>query len=365
MRIRDEVNNTRVPIIVHPSDDFSTRRISQFGPPIESVCSAAPSNNNVTLRLVVANGGVRKGGLDLHQSSARSLRERVSLRQVLQQQLLTRKPTIAHVLAVVLANAALQLSGTPWLTPTWGINDIYFLETQDNGIILRPTIFARFNFEEEGIVEGPQSQHQPASNLDDDCYHPNRHILALGIVLLELFFKTPIEKYRMETDLTPEGKVDANTDYWAANRAWNDEDWDVHRRYKEAVRCCLNWTENKGSDFNSLNLHDLLYNEIVRELEDELEDYNLTVSGLDELLRRNKPASSSQQANPIHPTIDKILTESAQASQLDNAHEHHGHQQNKQPPGSNRAVSTSQGQENHGDQTAFSFFDDKIPRPGA
>jgi hypothetical protein len=354
-----------VPIIVHPSDDVSARRIPQFGSPIESVCSAAPSNNNVTLSLVVANDGVWKGRLDLHQSSARSLRGRISLRQVLQQQLLTRKPTIAHVLAVVLANSALQLSGTPWLTPTWGIDDIYFLETQDNGIILRPTIFARFSSEEEGIVEGTQSQHQPASNLDGDCYHPNRHILALGIVLLELFFKTPIEKYRMETDLTPEGKVDANTDYWAAYRAWNDEDWDVHRRYKEAVRCCLDWTENKGSDFNSLDLHDLLYNEIVRELEDELEDYNLTVSRLDKFLRPYKLASSSQRADPIHPTIDHILTESAQASRLDNPPGHHSHQQIQQLSGSNQAVSTSQGQENHGDQTAFSFFDDKIPRPGA
>ncbi|RDL36320.1 uncharacterized protein BP5553_05672 [Venustampulla echinocandica] len=363
----DPVSSPIPTIVVHRPNKVPNDLNPQFGPAIESLCSATPSNNNVKLSLVIANDGVWKGRPERHQSFARSLQVRISLRQVLERELLTRKRTIAQVLAVVLANSALQLSGTPWLPASWGIDDIYFLGSENNAIALRPTILAPFVSGEVDTDEVNLTQLELATDLGSECIHPNRHILALGIVLLELFFKTPIQTFRMPEHLTATGQVDANTDYWAATMAWEQEDWDVHDRYKEAVRSCLYWPEDRESNFDSLSLHKILYNEVVRELEEELEAYKLTVPKLDAYLRPYKLAAnfSSQEAQSVQPVTNHSLADNMLESQLETSSQHHHSHELPWLSSNSHAGSIIHCQENQYRRTVFSFFDNNEPRLGS
>jgi hypothetical protein len=185
------------------------------------------------------------------------------------------KSHIKHILAVILANSALQLCGTPWLSRGWGTDSIRFMQTAEDDVILRPVIPTHFDSK-------PTDSPLPE---DQQPLHKNPDILALGILLLELFFGKPIEEYRTADDLTPEGKVDANTDFWVAGRLCDESDWDVHLNYRRAVEACLNWNlEGPDNDFNGSSLYQFLYKDVVWLLEKELKGYELSVTQLDELL---------------------------------------------------------------------------------
>jgi hypothetical protein len=149
------------------------------------------------------------------------------------------------------------------------------MQTIQDEILPRPVISTQFD---SSLGNHPFPE-------DEQPVHPNPDVLALGIVLLELFFGKPIEEYRLEEDLTPEGKADANTDYWAAVRLCDDADWDVHDDYRQAVKFCLNWNlQGYANDFDGSTLYQSLYKNVAWPLEKELRGYQLSVIELDKLL---------------------------------------------------------------------------------
>jgi len=277
-------------------------------PPIKSICLAAPRNNNLSLNLVIENDKIWRNPPPPRQSFAKKVRHQIPLSEVIQKSLRLKSSLqqsgLNHVLAVVIANSALQLCGTPWLPKGWSKDSIRFMQTIQDEILPRPVISTQFD---SNLGNHPFPE-------EEQSVHPNPDVLALGIVLLELFFGKPIEEYRLEEDLTPEGKVDVNTDYWAAVRLCDDADWDVHDDYRQAVKFCLNWNlQGYANDFDGSTLYQSFYRNVAWPLEKELRGYQLSVTELDKLL-----LESNQTKH--HSALPKFRTGVAVSDKIQDTH---------------------------------------------
>ena len=146
-------------------------------------------------------------------------------------------------LAVNLASSLLQLHATPWFNERWNKRDVLFLAnniTQNPGSrrpprpvdIERPLLARRF-----------LSSGTTTPNIDSTLprpTHPNLSVLSLGIMLLELWFATPIEARRLPSDLV-DGKPNSSTDLTVAER-WVKENAnleDMPAGYWQAVCSCI------------------------------------------------------------------------------------------------------------------------------
>jgi hypothetical protein len=146
-------------------------------------------------------------------------------------------------LAVNLASSLLQLHATPWFNEHWNKRDILFLANKTTinpgtGRSPRPVdverpLLAR-RFLSSGTVTPSTSSTLPRPT------HPNLSVLSLGIMLLELWFATPIEDRRLPGDLV-DGKPNSSTDLTVAER-WVKENAgleDMPAGYWQAVSSCI------------------------------------------------------------------------------------------------------------------------------
>ncbi|EYB25191.1 hypothetical protein FG05_08146 [Fusarium graminearum] len=89
-------------------------------------------------------------------------------------------------LALIFAESLLLYHGSDWLQPGWVKDDIYFFfKTEDEPDLKTPFLSARLNV--------PGSGQFLAGSM---AYHTNPSILALGVLLIEIFNERAIEKWR-------------------------------------------------------------------------------------------------------------------------------------------------------------------------
>ncbi|CAG1964823.1 unnamed protein product [Fusarium graminearum] len=89
-------------------------------------------------------------------------------------------------LALIFAQSLLLYHGSDWLQPGWVKDDIYFFfKTEDEPDLKTPFLSARLNVPGSGqFLTGSM------------VYHANPSILALGVLLIEIFNERPIEKWK-------------------------------------------------------------------------------------------------------------------------------------------------------------------------
>lgn len=188
-------------------------------------------------------------------------------------------PKLRRILAVVLAHSALQLYGTQWLSDSWSTASILFMQTNKNQIIPRPLIATQ-----------PREKYPTEAALVDDTEvaHSNLFVLSLGIILLELWFGKHITALRNAADLSPDGEVDPNTDFFTAQRLWEESEWEMSTRYRNAVGACVNWEfQTPDQNTKSTRLCELLYDKVVSPIEDQLaEEFNANICDLDDISLR-------------------------------------------------------------------------------
>lgn len=113
----------------------------------------------------------------------------------------------AYLLGLTVASSFLQLRATPWLCGLWHAKNVLFInETNANSI----------DFEKPYIRQVYPSCHtqQPAAQatIVDITTNDNYSFLALGIMLLEIYFREPISSRRLSTDPGPsQGFADLET----------------------------------------------------------------------------------------------------------------------------------------------------------
>jgi hypothetical protein len=117
---------------------------------------------------------------------------------------------------------------------------------------------------------------QPAEVEENDLLseHCNPNLLALGIVLLELYFNKPIEGRRAHDDMT-DGVPNRNTDLTAAKR-WLMETYrsQLSATYGTAVAHCIDCCFDpapKSTDLHDESFREAIYQKILLPLERELQ----------------------------------------------------------------------------------------------
>ncbi|PTD02209.1 hypothetical protein FCULG_00012182 [Fusarium culmorum] len=91
-----------------------------------------------------------------------------------------------ELLALIFAESLLLYHGSDWLQPGWVKDDIYFFfKTEDEPDLKTPLLSARLNV--------PGSGQFLAGSM---AYHANPSILALGVLLIEIFNERAIEKWK-------------------------------------------------------------------------------------------------------------------------------------------------------------------------
>jgi hypothetical protein len=147
----------------------------------------------------------------------------------------------SRALAVVLAHAILHYCESPWVSNSWNKEYVNFT-TVDGPDLMRPYLATQFEASTSRLV-----------GVSDDMYsHPSPALLALGILLLELYLSKPIESLWDVND-TEDGMEGINTNWITAEKQ----------------------LEKMGDD--SLSLDDegfrrLVYERVVVPLEDELDN---------------------------------------------------------------------------------------------
>jgi hypothetical protein len=179
-------------------------------------------------------------------------------------------------LAVNLASSLLQLHGTPWVQERWNKQDILFFARHpniDTKLRRRPV-----DIEKPLLNQCFLSNGNSTPNTDSTLprpIHPNLSVLSLGIMLLELWFATPIESRRLNSDLV-EGRVNSSTDLAVAER-WVKENAnleDMPWGYWQAVKSCIYCFFEpmpRNKSLEDPDFRDAVWHNVVIPLERELQ----------------------------------------------------------------------------------------------
>lgn len=196
-----------------------------------------------------------------------------------------------RILAVLLGYAVLHLHGTPWLQPTWNSSSIIFFHTASSAIPLRPFIQTELVQGSTGNTtpnlddDGEQERGMPApDNFDPDemdvdpddlVLHQCPSLVTLAVMLMELYlatpFKTLAKKYGIDL---PEG-IENCTISIDADLVFRECKSEIPEncQFRYAVENCLDpkiWEDDNGKKLDNQMLRTMIYQEVVRPLEDEL-----------------------------------------------------------------------------------------------
>ena len=175
-----------------------------------------------------------------------------------------------RILAVTLARALLPFLETSWVQPSFNYSKIQFFQPLQEGEL--PDITKPFlAMEHIPIVSSRTGQ----INTQADCasskhmIHPNASVLALGILLCELHYCTPVELRRNDTEIAR----NVNTDYYTSLDILKDLEVDAGFDYYLATKACLQWEyypAGEPADFEDASVQRLFYQNVVKRLESEI-----------------------------------------------------------------------------------------------
>lgn len=173
-------------------------------------------------------------------------------------------------LALTLASAVLQLHDTPWLSKSWNMKDILFINhnTKATSPLGQPYVSKVFT---------PTRCSQDSTISRSRCFTKNEIVFALGIALLELSHGKPISSFTTADDLD-QGNETIYTEYSIANRLTKTIDQREFINYAQATLRCV--TCNFGTFTNDLNNDDFrerFYQGVILPLQQDYE-YATSVS---------------------------------------------------------------------------------------
>jgi hypothetical protein len=173
-----------------------------------------------------------------------------------------------RILAVTLATALLPFLETPWLQPSFNHSKIQFFEPLQGGEL--PDITKPFLAMEHIPIISARNEDTGVSSVNSKhMVHPNASVLALGILLCELHYCTPVEL--MQKDSYAARNV--NTDYYTSLEMLKTLEVDAGVDYYLATKACLQWEyypPGQQADFASVSVQRLFYQNVIKRLEAEI-----------------------------------------------------------------------------------------------
>ncbi|RAL07701.1 S8/S53 family peptidase [Aspergillus homomorphus CBS 101889] len=173
-----------------------------------------------------------------------------------------------RILAVTLATALLPFLETPWLQPSFNHSKIQFFEPLQSGEL--PDITKPFlAMEHIPILSARNEDTGVGSGKSKHMVHPNASVLALGILLCELHYCTPVELMQKESGAAR----NVNTDYYTSLEMLKSLEVEVGVDYYLAIKACLQWEyypPGQQADFESVSVQRLFYQNVVKRLEAEI-----------------------------------------------------------------------------------------------
>ncbi|KAL7914162.1 hypothetical protein GGI35DRAFT_236740 [Trichoderma velutinum] len=173
-----------------------------------------------------------------------------------------------RILAVTLAAALLPFLETPWIQPSFNHSNILFFDPLQDGEL--PDITKPFlTMEHIPIISSGKTGNGVSSDSSKHMIHPNASVLALGILLCELHFCTPVGLMQNESH----GARNINTDYYTSLGLLKTLEADATKDYYLATKACLQWEyypPGQQADFESVDVQRLFYQNVIKRLEAEI-----------------------------------------------------------------------------------------------
>lgn len=187
-----------------------------------------------------------------------------------------------RILAVTLATALLPFLETPWVQPSFNHSKIQFYWPLQDGEL--PNITKPFlTMEHIPIDSANKTDTKADAARSKHMVHPNASVLALGILLCELQYCTPMELLQSNLDAAR----NVNTDYYTSLDVLKDLAADAGGDYYLATKACLQWEyypTGEPADFESVSVQRLFYQHVVKPLENEIfKSWRLQLEDLDSL----------------------------------------------------------------------------------
>lgn len=172
------------------------------------------------------------------------------------------------VLATTLASALLPFLETPWLQLSFNHSKIHFFEPRQNGEL--PDITKPF-LALEHVPVMPTRSNTDTGDAMNHIFHPNASVLALGILLCELYFCTPVELMAKETPAAGDRSTRTiNDDYYTCLDKLQILEDDAGVDYYLATKACLTgdyYPIGEQLEFNDVSVQRLFYQNVVKRLE--------------------------------------------------------------------------------------------------
>lgn len=172
------------------------------------------------------------------------------------------------VLAATLASALLPFLETPWLQFSFNHSKIQFFEPRQNGEL--PDITKPF-LALEHVPVMPTRSTTDTGDASKHIFHPNASVLALGILLCEIHFCTPVELMAKETSAAgaPSARNINDDCYTCLDKLQILED-DAGVDYYLATKACLTgeyYPIGQQVEFDDISVQRLFYQNVVKRLE--------------------------------------------------------------------------------------------------
>jgi len=172
----------------------------------------------------------------------------------------------AYLLGLTVASSFLQLRATPWLCGSWRAKNVLFInETAANAIDFdKPYIRQTYS-------NDPQQPIAPQALAVDDDADDNCSFLNLGIMLLEIFFREPIDSRRLQADSGPSQSF---SDLRTVRRWVQQDKEEMPIGFYKAVSFCIGCFASTNVDLQDRTFRQTVVDQVIVPLKDELKMWN-------------------------------------------------------------------------------------------
>jgi len=371
----------------------SRMKVKELCKPIEKIKAMSPYRR---LKFEVENRQLFKLESDESKSPFDRTKTPVSLAQFIEERSYTLTEKTKRILALLLSYAVLHLYGTTWLQSSWGSSNIVFLQTKSSSIPLKPFIQAQLvqdhgssslvaskacQLDEDGELDPDDIDRDDIDpdDIDPDDLLPHHQcpcLVTLAIMLMEVYLATPFQTLGAKYEVKLSDGSDNNLRYLEVLQVFQHCKFEIpeNSQFRSSLNNCLDmnlWQDENSQPLKEQTMRSVMYQEVVRPLEDEL-DQAFSYISIDELdsivqtldLSWGQTIQDQQLIGVQHPMGSNRFWEALGRSQFMAGFQQniqHQRQAWRHPESDGLRMALKRKREacQEADYTSFKFFDDE------